>query len=281
MHLPNGTYKGVQTEMDIIKQIKELEKVNNENSNKVFTMYLNTDPSDPEQQGGEWKIHLKNGLHNFESYLKEDDDKEELKNFQTVKEKVRNFIVDNEQKFRKGIVLFATADGAVWYAERVQMRLTTEFYWETYPVLNQLKQLHKRFPKSGIILVQQDKIKVIDAEMGEINCTDHYELDVNTENWRQMTGPHKANASMGSGGKSTQQDNFKDRFQANKHRWYKSIAPTLDKQAKNYEWEKIYVVGEGDVANEVEAQMNKCTDQIIQKNMLDHEESKVLNEVFS
>ncbi|WP_430791145.1 VLRF1 family aeRF1-type release factor [Virgibacillus flavescens] len=266
--------------MDINKHIKDLENMNNDNSNKVFTMYLNTDPSDPEQQGGEWKIHLKNGLRNFESYLQQADNQEELKNFKSVKEKVKNFVNENEQNFRKGIILFATADEEVWFAERIQMRLTTEFFWESYPELNQLKQLQQSFPKSGIILVQQDEIKVIDAELGEVKDTTHYQLDINTDNWRQMTGPHKADASMGSGGKSAQQDKFKARFQANKHRWYKSIAPTLDKRGKKREWEKIYIVGERDAANEVEAQMNKSVNQVIQKNMLDHEESKVLEEVF-
>ena len=55
--------------MDINAKLKELESVNRENGNKVFTMYLNTDPADPDQQGGEWKIHFKNGMRNFESYL--------------------------------------------------------------------------------------------------------------------------------------------------------------------------------------------------------------------
>ncbi|WP_404454069.1 VLRF1 family aeRF1-type release factor [Virgibacillus necropolis] len=266
--------------MDLTEQINQLEKVDNGNSNKVFTMYLNTDPSDPEQQAGEWKIHLKNGLHNFEKYLAEDENHGDLKDFQVVKEKVRNFVVENEQKFRKGIILFATAEEDVWFAERVQMRLTTEFYWESYPVLDQLKQLHETFPKSGIVLVQQDQIKVIDTELGEINDTSHYELDIDTDSWRQMTGPHKADASMGSGGKSTQKDSFNARYSANKHRWYKRIAPAIDKQAKDREWENIYIVGDPEAANEVEAQMNKTANQVIQKNLLDHEETKVLDEVF-
>ncbi|MFZ3576720.1 VLRF1 family aeRF1-type release factor [Virgibacillus sp. DJP39] len=267
--------------VDFSKQINHLEKVNKDNSSKVFSMYLNTDPSDPEQQGGKWKIHLKKGLKNFESYLTKDDNQQELRDFQTVKEKVRNFVVENEQNFRKGIILFATADDEVWFAERVQMRVKTEFFWENEPITDQLKQLHENFPKSGIILVQQDRIKLVDAELGEINDTDNYALDIETDNWRQMTGPHKADSSMGSGGKSTQKDNFNARFEANKHRWYKSIAPTVDKKAKEHQWEKIFIVGNKDVASEIETNMNKSADRIIQKNLLDHDESKVLEEIFA
>ncbi|WP_373893254.1 VLRF1 family aeRF1-type release factor [Virgibacillus natechei] len=258
--------------MDLNKEIQKLENVRTDNSNKVFTMYLNTDPSDPEQQGGEWKIHLKNGLRNFEQYLKEDDDKEEQKNFQAVKEKVENFVVGNEQNFLKGIVLFATADEEVWLATRVQMPVETAFFWQETPQLDQLKQLSFDYPKSGIILVQQNEIKVIDVYLNQIEDTYSYELDLNTEEWREKTGTPVAS--------NLQTDNFDARVKANQQRWYKKIAPRLDKQAKDRNWEKIYVIGESDPANELKEQMNKPVNEVIQKNMLDHEESKVLQEVF-
>ncbi|MEN1969736.1 VLRF1 family aeRF1-type release factor [Lentibacillus sp. N15] len=266
--------------MDIHEEIKKLKNVSKERTNKVFTMYLNTDPSDPEQQGGEWKLHLKNGLRNFEQYLSEDDNKEEWKNFQQIKQKVKKYVRGNEQNFRKGIILFATADEDVWFATRVQMRLKTEFFWENTPVTEQLERLYEIFPKAGLILVQQDQVKVIEAEIGEITDTAYYELDIETDHWRQFTGPHKADASMGKGGKSLKQEDFRNRYEANKQRWYKSIAPKLDKRAKEDAWEKIYIIGESDASQEIKAQMNKVVDAVIQKNMLEHEESNVLEEVF-
>ncbi|MTW84733.1 hypothetical protein F3157_03545 [Virgibacillus dakarensis] len=266
--------------MELREEIRKLENVRKDSTNKVFTMYLNTDPSDPEQQGGEWKIHLKNGLRNFEQYLAEDDDKEELKYFQLVQQKVEKYVRVNEQNFRKGIILFATADETVWFAIRVQLRLKTEFFWENAPVIEQFKQLYASFPKSGVILVQQDQVKVVEAEIGDILDTAYYELDIETDHWRQFTGPHKADASMGKGSKSLKQDEFQDRYEANKQRWYKSIAPKLDKRAKDKGWEEIYIIGESDASQEIRAQMNKPVDKVIQKNMLEHEESKVLEEVF-
>jgi len=266
--------------MDLTKQIKELEKVIKEGSNKVFTMYLNTDPSDPDQQGGEWKIHLKNGLNNFEHYLQEDDNKEELQNFQMVKQKVKKYVLGNEQNFRRGIVIFASADEDVWFAVRLQVRLKTEFYWQETPVLDQLKTISADYPKAGIILVQQDEVKVVESHLNEVENTVYYELDLETDDWRQKVGPRKANNVSGLGSTNAQKENFKDRVEANKHRWYKSIAPKLDKRAKDNQWEEIYVVGEADASHEIESQMNKPVNKVIHKNMLDHEESKVLDEVF-
>lgn len=259
--------------MDLNHEIKQLEAVHREGSDKVFTMYLNTDPSDPEQQGGEWKIQFKNGMRNFEQYLEEANNKEELKSFQLVKQKVEKFIRGNEQEFRKGVIVFATADEEVWFAARVQLRLETAFFWQETPVLDQVKKLKKDYPKAGIILVQQNEVKFIESYLNEINETKSFELDLETDNWREKT-------AMGPGNPSIQKDNLQSRYEANKHRWYKKIAPMLDKHAKNNDWEKIYVIGEPGSSQSLAEQMNKPIDRIIQKNMLDHEESKILQEVF-
>ncbi|MCG3419675.1 VLRF1 family aeRF1-type release factor [Oceanobacillus jordanicus] len=263
--------------MNFNKEIEKLENIRREGPNKVFTMYLNTDPSDPEQQGGEWKIHLKNGLRNFEQYLEESGDKEELKNFQLVKQKVEKFVKGNEQEFLRSVFIIATADEEVWFADRVQMRMNTEFFWQETPELTQLRKLTDVYPKSGIILVQQDEIKVIEAYLNEIEDTDSFELDLDTNDWRKKKGPRPA---LGQGS-TMQKDGFQSRFNANKHRWYKQIAPKLDKRAKEHEWEKLFVIGEPDPANALTEELNKPVEKVIQKNMLDHEESKVLEEVFA
>lgn len=265
--------------MDMNQQLKQLEQFRTEGANKVFTMYLNTDPADPDQQGGKWKINFKKGMHNFEQYLQEDNNKEELKNFQLIKTKVEKYVHAHEPDLLKGIIVFATGDEEVWFADRVQMRLETTFSWQETPELGQFKRLKVAYPKSGIILVQQEEIKIIESELNRIENTTSYELDLDTDDWRQKKGPRKGNATKGAPGASNyQQDHFNARYEANKQRWYKKIAPQLDKQAKD--WEKIYIVGEADPTNELKRQMNKSADEVIHKNMLDQDETKVLQEVF-
>ncbi len=186
--------------MDMNKEIKKLESVYLEKPQRVFSMYLNTDPSDPEQQGGEWKIQFKNGMNNFEKYLQEDGDSDEKRNFWAVKEKVENYVRENEQNFAKSLVIFATADDSVWFAERFQMPVKTEFQWDDTAKVSQLKEMHQKFPQTGIILTQKETIKILDTELGTLKDTSFYELDLDTEDWRQHTGPHRAQATVGSGG---------------------------------------------------------------------------------
>lgn len=266
--------------LDLKPLLNKLEHYHSEKPNKVFTMYLNTDPADPDQQGGKWRLQLKNGLNNFESYLQEDGDSDEKRNYWAVKEKVENFMNENEMNLKKSVIIFATGDGDVWFADILQMPVKTAFYWEEEPVLDQLKDLQQTFPKTGIILTQKNQIKYIDAELGTVNETNVYELDLDTEDWRMHQGTHKADSNLGTGGgKTSKKDEFNERFEANRYRWYKSIAPKLDKVAKDHGWERIYLVGESDEVNDLEVHMNKEIEDKINKNLLDHEETKVLEEV--
>ncbi|WP_284141160.1 MULTISPECIES: VLRF1 family aeRF1-type release factor [unclassified Virgibacillus] len=266
--------------MEWNSMLERLEKIQRNSPSKIFTMYLNTDPSDPEQQGGEWKIHFKNGMRNFEQYLEKDNNKEELQHFQLVKQKVEKYIREYEQHLMRGIILFATADEEIWFAERVQIRLETSFSWQETPELGQLKEMMSQYPKAGIVLVQQDEIKIIDTFLNEIMEKIWYQLDIDTDDWRVKQGPRKAAPTSGAGSSNLQKEQFAARFKANKQRWYKQIAPKIDKLAKNHHWEEIYILGEADEANEMKAQMNKNVTALIQKNMLDHEETKVLKEVY-
>ncbi|SDC29632.1 hypothetical protein SAMN05421734_10672 [Pelagirhabdus alkalitolerans] len=267
--------------MNMNKEIKRLESLYLEKPERVFSMYLNTDPSDPEQQGGEWRIHLKNGLQRFEKYLKNDGNKDELENFQKVKKKVKDYVAENELDFAKSVVIFATPDDSVWFAEIFQVPVKTEFFWEEIAKVDQLIQLHQDYPKAGIILTQKEAIRVVETELGRPLDDVLYELDLDTEDWRRHTGPHRAQATVGSGGKSKKREQFIARFEANRHRWYKSIAPDLDKLAKDHGWDYIYMMGPSEETHELGEEMNKTINAYIDKNMLDQEESKIITKALN
>lgn len=261
--------EGLYIMKDIQNIVKDLENVRGSGANKIFTMYLNTDLSDPDQQGGEWKIHLKNGLNNFEHYLKEGNNEEELANYKKIKKKVKKFMDEIERNVMKGVIIVASADEEVWFAERVQMRLENEFEWQESPVLDQLNTLSEKYPRTGIILVQQDQVKLIDTNLNQVEDTAEYELDVEEDTWKVKQGPRHGRAKQGMGSSNIQRDLFSDRYEANQYRWYKSIAPKLDKQAKDREWKRIFIVGEAPASKTLETEMNKDVEDVILKNMLD------------
>src|SRR5690625_3671585 len=264
--------------MSFEEEIKNLESISKEGSDKIYSMYLNTDPSDPDQQGGKRKIQLKKSLQDFTNFLKEDDNKEELKNCEIVKDKVEKYVEAAEKDLSRGIILFASADD-VRFARKVQMSLKSEFDWQRAPKHTQLKELEIEFPKTGMILVQQNYVKVIDAFLNEIRDVHFYELDLDTEDWSVKKGPGRGGGGMRTGDANYQEDKFKNRFTANQQRWYKSLAPKLDKLAKDGNWKDIYLAGEREAVNELNNQMNKEVTYIVNKNLLHHEESQVFEEL--
>ncbi|WP_117148925.1 MULTISPECIES: VLRF1 family aeRF1-type release factor [Paraliobacillus] len=262
--------------MRLNKELKELESLQVVKPEGILTMYLNTDPSDPEQSGGEWKIQLKNSMNSFENYLKQSDDKEELDKFKKVRKQVENFMFENQKNLKKSVIIFASSDQLTWFAEILQLRVESTFYWQETPVLDQLKNLNQSYPKLGIVLAQQNQVKIIEAELGKIVNTELFELDLDTEDWRQFAGPRASTS-----GKNLQTDQFDKRFEANQKRWYKNLAPTLDKVAKNHNWKKIYLAGEKEEALDLASYMQKEVDSIFYQNILDHEESQVLEKVLA
>ena len=262
--------------MDINKEIKRLESIYLEKPERVFSMYLNTDPADPDQQGGEWRIHLKNALQRFEKYLEEDGDKAELDNFCKVKDKVKKFFAENELQLQKSVIIFATPDETTWVAEILQVPVETELYWEEIAKVDQLIDLSHTYPKSGIILTQREAIKIIETELGRQLETSYFELDLDTEDWKKHTGPHYAQSTVSSSGTSVKREQFTKRFEANRHRWYKSIASKLDKLAKDRDWQDIYMIGNQDETRDLSQAMTKPINQFINKNMLDKKEADII-----
>ncbi|MDY0395986.1 VLRF1 family aeRF1-type release factor [Virgibacillus halophilus] len=267
--------------MTLEKILSQLENVNREGKNKIFTMYLNTDPTDPDQQGGKWRLQFKNGMRNFEEYLQKDQDKEELHSFQHVKHKVEKFMDEHEQHLQRSVIVFATADEEVWFAQCLQVRVKSEFYWQETAETAQLETILQNYPMIGVVLVQQNEIKVVEAKLNSIENTSHYEFDIDQENWHVKQSTSKVGQAAAAKQKAgAQKDKFRAKFKANLQRWYKTIAPKLDKQAKENEWQQTYIVGEKEVTTALKQQMNQPVQSTIYKNMLDAEGDKVLAEIY-
>lgn len=260
--------------MNLDSVLKDLQKVELEKPNSVLSMYLNTDPSDPDQQGGEWKIQLKNGLNSFENYIKQSGNEEEYKNFQYVRGKVEQFVKEHQLNFKKSVVLFASPDDSIWFAETFQMNVKTEFFWQESPITDQLYQLKSRFPKLGVVLLQQARSRVIDAEFGDVNDTIDLIVDGETEAWI------KTDLMKNTVDEET--DNFANtQVKQNPNRAYKSLAPMVDKLAKDKGWERIIIAGEKDEAELLQRFMNKPVDKILNQNILEMKPSKVIEEVVA
>ncbi|WP_078544920.1 VLRF1 family aeRF1-type release factor [Litchfieldia alkalitelluris] len=262
--------------MTFQKKLKQLQYEQRVKPDKILTMYLNTDRSDQDQQGGEWEIALKNGFNRLEQYL-EASSTEELRNLQQIREKVEPYVLSMKRNLPRSIILFATADESLWEVFELQVPVDTYFFWEEQPMLDQLVALHENYPSTALVLMQQNQAKIIETSFGTLHNTETYEFDLDDENWRIHAGPQPS--SISNGASATQQDHVDNRVKVHQQRWWKSFGSMLDQIAAKQNWERIMLVGDREGTDFLEESMNKKVHKKIQKNLLNENEHKVLKEL--
>ncbi|TWI53591.1 VLRF1 family aeRF1-type release factor [Halalkalibacter nanhaiisediminis] len=256
---------------------KELQKLQTQICKEGYlTIYLNTDQSSGDQQKGEWKIRLKNGLKKLEEYI-EVSEKENINAYKKLKKRVTSEIHDLQADMPKSVLVIASADGD-WLLEKLQIRVENEFHWEKQPILEQLEKLQRKFPKSGILLVQKRDLSIIETSLGEVLEQLSYQWDLENEDWKQYEGV-AATERVASG--ANHRDQFEQRFEANQQRWYKQLASVIQKKAKNKGWQKIYLVGPPELINEFEKYLTYDEIDKIKKNFNDLKPHEIVNDVVA
>ena len=213
----------------------------------ILTIYLNTDLSEQD----EWKIRLKNGTKRLEEYAEKSGEKEGKKALKNLLREANAYIHDQQKNMQKSLVLIASADGDLWTAKTLQVPVESSFHWDTEADTTQLEELQEKYPATGIIVTQQRDVTLIDIALGEVRDEKKFSWDLEKEDWvdydDQSSPPSAADTSI---------DDFQRRFEENKHRWYKSLAPVLTKELKNRGLIGAYFVGSKESVSELTQHIN-------------------------
>ena len=241
----------------------------------VLSMYLNTNPGDPDNLNGGWKIHLKNGFKELNKFLS--DKETELKSLNALKEKVLDGLDKNPDALRKGVVLFASENPELWSVHYVQVPVKSSFHWEDHPVLEQLEYMYKAYPEAGIILPSFGEVRILDTAMGVVKEEITYVFDPNLEEWGQSkqmdpTGSHVIGSSK--------VDFLESRLKENLNRFFKSMGITVERLKKERGWEEIHVAGETELAIAFSEILRKKPTSCIYKNLNNSKTSDVIHQVF-
>ncbi|RKD71069.1 protein required for attachment to host cells [Sinobaca qinghaiensis] len=261
--------------MSEVENIKKLSNVQDENG--ILSIYLNTDFTEGSQQGGEWKIRLKNGLKKLKEYAEASESKEQLKTYKKTAEKADQRIHDLQADMQKGLVLIVDSKGSILLEKILQVPIETDFQWEKHPVVDQLDFLQKDYPAAGILLVQQRDVILLDTALGEIRDQRKFSWELESEDWKQYQGT-AARAKTASG--STHVDELQQRFEENQQRWYKKLAPTLDKEVKKRGLEGVYLVGSKEYVRDLEQHLGAKIIDTIPKNLISKPAHEIVNEVY-
>ncbi|CAM3142784.1 VLRF1 family aeRF1-type release factor [Filibacter tadaridae] len=242
----------------------------------VLSVYLNTNPADPEQLNGAWKIHLKNGFSRFDEYLAASEDKE-LKAYKAVKDKVVKEIEKNQSDLSKGVVIFAANDPEIWSVHFVQVPVKTSFHWENHPVTEELEYMLKAYPEAGIVLPSFGEVRILDTAMGVVKDELTFAFDSGLEVWSEQKGV-KSSIQRGTG--EGHSDGFDHRLKENLERFYKGMGSTVEKLKKERGWKEIHIAGEAELANSFAKTLREKPQSCIYKNLNNVAAGKVLAAVF-
>ena len=240
----------------------------------VLSVYLNTNPADPEQQKSAWKIHLKTGLKRIDEYITASNDEKEMKAFKELKKKVVDEIEKNQNDLHKGVVIFASED--LWHVYYVQVAVKTSFHWEDRPMLEELEYMYKAYPEAGIVLPSFGEVRILDTAMGFLNDEIIYEFDPNIQGW----GVNKVDTDEHQAIGSTKIDELEPRLKENLNRFFKEMGGILERLKKERGWKEIHVTGETEMANAFAEIMREKPASCIYKNLNNSKASIIMHEVF-
>lgn len=150
--------------MSLAKDIERFKQIHCDDG--CLSIYLRTSLSSTDQQKGEWKIRLKNGLKKLEEYLEASENDAELKSFKRLKKLAEKNIKELSPNLPKSIVFIGSASGDL-YVKKLQVPVENDFRWEHYPVVDQLENLEAKYPLSGIVMIQKTDVLAVETSLGK------------------------------------------------------------------------------------------------------------------
>lgn len=237
----------------------------NQLEGRVLSFYLNTDPTSEE-----WKIRLKNGLKRTEEYSKASNPDEAKKLARIIKE-VNVKVRDIQRNLKSSLICFASQDEVLLY--RFNFLVENNFSWENEADTAQLDKLFDQYMRTGVILLQANSVTLITSGLGELEDEIHYEIDFDTEDWKQYKGLAYGSIISSS---ANHRDKFERRMHENQERWYRSITPIVRNYAKEKAWKSIYLVGPAKLTEGFRKQLNQKITEEINLNLASKSASEVL-----
>lgn len=237
----------------------------------VLTIYLNT----MRTRNSEWKLRLKNGLKKLKEYIEVRGNEAELKDYLMLKNKITKEMKEQQLNLQKSIVIFASVNQNIWEIHHLQVEVENEFYWEKYPVIEQLETIHKRYPITGIAVIQPKEMLAIEVKVGEISDEMYFSLDEEKGIWNNVY-----DISL-SGRKSIELES-KSR-NGSEVRWIRSlkgIARKIDQLAQEKKWKEIYLVGHLELVEDVKKYLRASSIKIVPKNLYNKSSRQIVVEVL-
>ncbi len=196
-------------------------------SEKVLSLYLNVDPTDPENQGSPpaWKLWFKNAT-------------KEMKGSDALK-RVADYLEQYHRPAGKGLVIFAGPDD-FWWEQHIPMTVNSQVHYGA-PQVVQLMAIMDTYERYAVVLVSEEEARLMTAFMGWPEGGVSAQFDLDTSDW----GGEVISMSADRGGPD---ESYKGRVEENIRRFWRDVAENVEKFVKKQDVKRIVLGGSRDAA---------------------------------
>lgn len=232
----------------------------------VLSFYLNTNPTSEE-----WKIRLKNGLKRMEEYHRISSP-DEARLLKQIIEQVQIKVRDLQRNLKTSLICFASKDEVLLYP--FHFPVENDFQWKEEPATEQLEKLFETYTRTGVILLQAHSVTLITSTLGELEDEIHFEMDFDTENWKQYKGLAFGAIISSS---ANHRHKFERRMQENQTRWYRNLVSRIQNYAKEKGWKSVYLVGPSTLTEGFRKELKIDITEVINRNLASKSAQEVLD----
>lgn len=210
----------------------------------VLSVYLRTDPRDPSntRAAPAWSAALTHGLNEVSERLEASDERDARLAFRELHERVlAEASALAPAELGRGIAWFAALDGSL--ERRWVSRLPVGDHLvrlDVRPYVSPLVDLADRGQPAGIVLVGQERVRLLEWAHGWIDEEQDHELEIDQSDWR----PHRGSAGGGRTRPTvTHTEHVAAREEAHRDRFIASAAASVARRIAEAGWERVALVG--------------------------------------
>lgn len=244
--------------MDVFRDL-----IDRKTDGPVLSVFCRTDPRDPANVSDTpgWLVALRNGLRDAAATV--DGDHEATEAIRRLSKEAEDRLTNASAHDRgRSVALFLSADGTIDIFHTFQIPLRDDFVvFEGGAVIWPAMDLLDRGQRTGLILLSQDQIRLLDWEDGVVKDLESSVYNLELGDWRQYRGAGGSGRTQHS---ASHIESYEDRVHAWRSRFIKDAAKAIAESTKDLDLERLVVGADGDLGKEfMEALPQELHDRVV------------------
>jgi protein required for attachment to host cells len=237
--------------------------IDRETDGPVLSVFCRTDPRDPANVSDTpgWLVALRNGLR--EAAASVEGDHESTEAIRRLSKQAEDRITRATAHERgRSVAMFLSADGTIDIFHTFQIPVREDVVvFESGVVIWPAMDLLDRGQRTGIVVLSQDQIRLLEWEDGAIKDLESSVYNLELGDWRQYRG---ASASSRAAHSASHVESYEDRVHAWRSRFMKDAAKAIAESTKDLKLERLVVVADGELGTEFLAALpQELSDRVI------------------